>query len=87
VPLWAATKPTFPQLNLHSTRIRRNPNGFLQVVVSNARQSIVLSTTAALLAAIPGPNPISRMRSDARMSSNDSTQSLRSILEGRLAMT
>jgi len=32
-----APKPTLPQLNLHNTRVRRNPSGFLQVAVSKAR--------------------------------------------------
>jgi hypothetical protein len=34
-----AAKPTLAQLNLHNTRVRRNPSGFLQVAVSNARQT------------------------------------------------
>jgi hypothetical protein len=37
-----AAKPTLPQLNLHNTRVRRKPNGFLQVAVSNARNPTVL---------------------------------------------
>src|SRR5215471_18945390 len=53
VPLRAALKPPFPQLNLHSTRVRRNPSGFLQVAVSNARQSTVLSTSSFCRCAHP----------------------------------
>jgi hypothetical protein len=33
----ANAKPTFPQLNLHNTRVRHKPSGFLQVAVSKAR--------------------------------------------------
>ena len=37
-PLRAVPKPTLAQLNLHNTRARRNPSGFLQVAVSKARK-------------------------------------------------
>jgi len=45
-----AAKPTLPQLNLHNTRVRRKPSGFLQVAVSNARNPTVLMWASCPLA-------------------------------------
>jgi hypothetical protein len=49
-PPQVAAKPTLPQLNLHNTRVRRNPSGFLQVAVSKARNLTVLVCAPCLLA-------------------------------------
>jgi len=47
----ANAKPTFPQLNLHNTRVRRNPSGFLQVAVSKAPNTVLVR--ASCLLALP----------------------------------
>jgi hypothetical protein len=54
LPRGAAT-PTLPQLNLHNTRVRRTPSGFLQVALSKARNPTVLASALCLFA-LPIPH-------------------------------
>ena len=59
----ANAKPTFLQLNLHNTRVRSKPSGFLRVAVSKARKHTVLVCAACLLALPISPKTNRDLRS------------------------